>query len=144
MPTTEEIVNEIKSRLRAEGVNVKVQQAVTTTSAYLVFDFGVLKRVRVHPGKAKYNYRFEIGDHIETTGAVERHFHDHTYNAYRYRGEDVARLVGDVLDMRADMIDRYGETGYQAIVDRNSKQQAAPQKKDRYVNGRWRRLRRTA
>lgn len=146
MHTTESLVNEIKSRLRAEGVDVKVQHAITTTSSYLAFDYGVLKRCRVgdHPGKPKLNYRFEIGSHIEHSVSIEKNFHDHIYLVYRFKADDVERLVDEVMAMRESMIDSYGEDGYLAILDRNRKTAARTPRKQRYLNSKSRRYRHAA
>ena len=146
MHTTESLVNEIKSRLRAEGINVKVQHAIKTTSSYLAFDYGVLKRCRVgdHPGKPKLNYRYEIGPHIGSSKSIEKNFHDHTYLIHKIAAGDVERLVSEVLAMREEMIERYGEDGYIAILDRNRKTAARTPRKQRYLNSKNRRLRRAA
>lgn len=140
MSTTDEIVKDIRARLRVEGIHVAIQPSVTTTSCYLTFDYGVLKRARVgdHPGKPKYNYRFEIGEHVETFKVIEKTFRDHTYDTYRIPADRIDELIEIVCGMRDDMIERYGEDGYRVILDRNRKTAEGSNHKARYRNGSWR------
>jgi hypothetical protein len=138
--TTEEIVHAIRAQLREVGIHVGIQSAVNTTSKYLAFDYGVLKRARVgdHPSKPRFNYRFEIGNHINGLMVIEKTFRDHTYDTYRIPANEIDVLVEILCEMRDDLHYRYGESGYQAILDRNRKRVEGSDRKSRYRNGQWR------
>jgi hypothetical protein len=115
--SNKQIVAEITRRLGIRGIDVWVQPAVTTSSFYLTFDWGVLKKARVgdHRGKG-YAYTYEIGKHYRNYEEVDRKWEGKTFTRRLYPSTDVGRLVNDVIMLRAQIIQKYGTDNYEAIV----------------------------
>jgi hypothetical protein len=113
------ILNEIIRRLETRGVHVSVQPAITTSSYYLTFDFGVLKKARVgdHTGKG-YNYSYEIGGHFSEYKTIPQQFKGRTFSRRVYPSTHVGQLVKDVLTLKASMVSKYGESGYNKVLEK--------------------------
>lgn len=112
-----QLVNHICKRLREKGVDVHVYSAITTSSYYLTFDHGVLKKARVgdHKGKG-YHYTYEIGKHVKPPFEVELEYMGHTYTRYRFTDEQVEDFITQVLIMRSNLRAKYGKERYEAFV----------------------------
>lgn len=113
------ILNEIVRRLGTRGVEVTVQPAITTSSYYLTFDYGVLKKARIgdHRGKG-YNYSYEIGEHFLAVRSIPEEYKGRTFYRRVYPSTHVGQLVKDVLTAKGEMVSKYGENGYEKIVSR--------------------------
>lgn len=113
--STKQLVKEIREGLEARGVHVAVKHAVTTSSVYLAFDYGVLKQARVgdHKGRG-YNYTYEIGSHVKPPFEVAMSYEGHAYTRYRYTDEKVEDLITQVLIARWNMRSKYGKERYEA------------------------------
>lgn len=113
------VLAELKRRLEARGVVVTVQPAITTTSIYITFDYGVLKKARIgdHKGKA-YAYTYEIGQHIREYQEVQASYLSKPYTRYKFPAANVGDLVQEILIARSNMWSKYGKDGYQRILDR--------------------------
>lgn len=110
---TKDLTKIITDALEAVGIDVRVQHAITTTSVYLQFDGGLLKSARVgdHKGR-QYNYTYEIGSHVQPPFEIEKIYMGQPYTRYRYKPEDVEKLVQRVRVMRTDLTHKYGKDWY--------------------------------
>lgn len=119
---TKALTTEISRRLEARGVKVTVKHAVSTTSVYLDFDYGVLKKARVgdHKGKA-YNFTYEIGAHVQPPFQIEMSYAGRSYTRHRYTPDHIGDLIQEVLIMRSNMWAKYGKDNYANIVEQAKK-----------------------
>lgn len=119
---TKALTGEISRRLEVRGVAVTVKHAVTTTSVYLDFDYGVLKKARVgdHKGRA-YNFTYEIGAHVQPPYEIEMTYSGQTYTRHRYTPDRIGDLIQEVLIMRSNMWAKYGKDNYAKIVEQAKK-----------------------
>ena len=117
MPTNRQILNAIKKALVAKGVKVDIQPSITTSSIYLTFDNGVLKKARIgdHKGKG-YHYTYEIGKHVKPPYEVQHQYMGSTFTTYRFTDEQVDDLVMQVLILRSNIRSKWGEERYKAFV----------------------------
>lgn len=114
---TDQLTKYIVKQLRAKGVRVDIQPSITTSSVYLSFDHGVLKKARVgdHRGKG-YHYTYEIGQHVKPPYEVEDEYMGIKYTRYRFTDEQADDLVMQVLLMRSNLRAKYGKERYAAFV----------------------------
>ncbi len=111
-----QLVRKIVADLTAKGVDVAIQPAVTTSSFYLTFDGGVLKRARVGDHKGRdYNYTFEIGKHIPFYQEVTKAYQGHEYTCYRFQDTEVADFIVQVLILRTNLRAKYGKEAYEVM-----------------------------
>lgn len=110
----DDIVNKIREELSGRGIDVAVQYALSTSSAYLSFDGGLLRQARVgdHRGKG-YEFLFEIGDHIPKYEEVPGTYRGKPYVRRLYPADAVLDLVRDVATYRAQLRAKYGPEWYE-------------------------------
>lgn len=111
-----QLVNHIAASLRAKGVVVEIQPAISTNSFYLTFDYGVLKKARVgdHRGKG-YHYTFEIGAHVKPPYEVQATYEGSTYTRYRFTDAQVEDFIVQVLITRSNLRAKYGKENYEGF-----------------------------
>lgn len=119
MTTTAKLVSEITRQLNEKGVVVTVQPSITTSSKYLSFDYGVLKKARVgdHKGRG-YHFTYEIGDHVQPPYETHLTYAGRPFTRYRYPSDKLDEMLEQVLIMRSNMRSKYGKEGYERIVAR--------------------------
>lgn len=119
MTTTAKLVAEITRQLNERGIAVTLQPSITTSSKYLSFDYGVLKKARVgdHKGRG-YHYTYEIGDHVKPPREVQMTYGGRPYTRFRYHSSDLDEMLEQVVIMRSNMRSKYGKESYERIVAR--------------------------
>ena len=76
-------------------IAIHVYHAFSTLSTYIKLDYGALNSIRIsnHAGKAKYQYKYNIGTDIEEY----REINCGNFVRYYYPATEVERLLCDVL-----------------------------------------------
>lgn len=110
---TKDLLAEVSNSLRSYGVHVGVYSAVTTSSVYLEFDHGLLRKARIgdHKGKG-YNYLYEIGPHIKEFHLLNKEFMGHPYVTMKFPNSGVGQMVAEVLKRRNRLIFEVGQSRY--------------------------------
>lgn len=77
------------------NIAIHVYHSFSTDSTYIKLDYGALNSIRIsnHDGKAKYNYKYNIGTDIEEYKEVNCG----NFVRYYYSANDIERLLCDVL-----------------------------------------------
>lgn len=77
------------------NIAIHVYHSFSTDSTYIKLDYGALNSIRIsnHDGKAKYNYKYNIGTNIEEYKEVDCG----TFVKCYYSENDIDRLLCDVL-----------------------------------------------
>lgn len=84
------------------NIAIHVYHSFSTESTYIKLDYGALNSIRIsnHDGKAKYNYKYNIGTNIEEYEEVDCGNFVKCY----YPASDIDRLLCDVLIEHANKI----------------------------------------
>lgn len=116
MSSNKDILNRILEAMKEHGIRVDVHKAKTTSSIYLVFDNGMLKRARIgdHKGKG-YHYTYEIGDHIFKLEAISTPYEHGDFIRYRYPANAVEDMIMQILVMRLEKMKQFGTEYHNAM-----------------------------
>lgn len=117
-PPQDQLLGLIKKQLRVSGIQYSVYKAVTTNSKYLRLDKGLLGSLRIgdHPGKARYHYTYEIGNHIREPREVTHGYMGGEFTQYKFPSAYLDELITQIKVERANKISRYSKEQYDALV----------------------------
>ena len=108
--TEKSIANILVHKLIKNGFIVHRYNSFSTNSIYLKLDYGLACGIRIadHPGKKKYNYRFNVikdykGDKVITKGDLICYFYDFT---------ELANVLSGAQKEKQAKINKYGIDNY--------------------------------
>lgn len=117
--TGKDIVNTIIPAFLENGFIVHQYNAYSTSSIYLKLDYGLACGIRIadHPGKKKYNYRFNVikdykGDKVIIKDGLVCYF---------YNFDEIDTLINSVLKEKEEKIKKYGLSNYKTYMERQAK-----------------------
>lgn len=118
--TSIDIVNILIPKLLDMDFIVHRYDAYSTSSIYLKLDYGIACGIRIadHPGKKKYNYRFNIikdfnGDKVIVKDGLISRFYDFT---------ELEKVLKDVQEEKKKKLYRYGINNYNLYMKREQKE----------------------
>jgi len=113
-----EVVNYLVEKLLEMGFIVHRYDAYSTSSIYLKLDYGLSCGIRIadHPGKKKYNYRFNIikdyvGDKVIIKDGLICYF---------YNFNELDSVLEKVQQEKQEKINKFGLMNYQIYMKGNS------------------------
>lgn len=92
----------IMKRLYDEGFSVLYYYSMSTSSVYIKLDYGVAHSITVrdHPGKKKYDYKFNVIDGLDESYSSDgRHY---------FKPSDFEQLIESIKQNRDMLKDKYG------------------------------------
>lgn len=109
------LANKIMNRLHDEGFHVLYYNSISTSSIYIKLDYGVAHSITVrdHPGKKKYDYRFNV------IKGLNKSYEES--GRYYFPPKDIDLLIETVTQNRDAVVDKYGVDSYKRFMAKDKK-----------------------
>ena len=114
-----EVANDLTSRLIRNGLIVHQYKAYSTNSIYLKLDYGLACGIRIadHPGRKKYNYRFNVIKDYKGNKVIKKD----GLICYFYSFDELDGLLDAIQKEKQEKIEKYGLQNYQIYMNKQAK-----------------------
>lgn len=111
------MTNYLIKQLKKEGIVIQHYSAITTNSAYIKLDYGVLNSIRISDHKGKKHLKYKYNIQTDTTW-LKPWIND--AGRLFYPAKDIDKLVQRILLDRLSKQARYGDR-YESFMEENLK-----------------------